>query len=355
MGLNIPYTHSEDRPSAKLMTKTAVAFAHTGLLFLMARTPGAPIVKEIKPGALIGYAAVDHRPVRERGETVMLRPARAERLGDRLAVRLDPAGFPAEGELVLQVVDTGENGLFSRGEFEAITGLGQMELVTPEEVAQHCVLEIQGRTTGRDVVAALDGSILPPSYRGGVVRAEALDRLRALEEESGAHSVALGQLGPPELSKLLWEAELLRLAAGSVTAVLGSSPEDLAARVEGMVEGRPDLVSTMTSLGLGVLGADGETLWRGPILRIPEVAGTAEVPVGPGDVDEWAARGWVDLRPANAARWQERFREMRRAGAGSDQPGSAGITLASYLPETIEIGVVAAWVLANEHDGYRMM
>src|SRR6185436_5321566 len=33
MGLNIPYTHSEDKPSAKLMTKTAIAFAHTGLLF----------------------------------------------------------------------------------------------------------------------------------------------------------------------------------------------------------------------------------------------------------------------------------------------------------------------------------
>lgn len=51
MGLNIPYTHSEDRPSAKLMTKTAVAFAHTGLLFLMARTDRGPAVKEVKPAA----------------------------------------------------------------------------------------------------------------------------------------------------------------------------------------------------------------------------------------------------------------------------------------------------------------
>src|SRR6185295_10336742 len=42
MGLNIPYTHSEDKPSARLMTKTAIGFAHTGLMFLMARTPGGP-------------------------------------------------------------------------------------------------------------------------------------------------------------------------------------------------------------------------------------------------------------------------------------------------------------------------
>ncbi len=69
MGLNIPYTHSEDKPSAQLITKTAVAFAHTGLLFLMARTAGGPIVKEIKPGGLIGYADVTCRKIPERGKS----------------------------------------------------------------------------------------------------------------------------------------------------------------------------------------------------------------------------------------------------------------------------------------------
>jgi hypothetical protein len=355
MGLNIPYTHSEDRPSAKLMTKTAVAFAHTGLLFLMARTAGAPIVKEIKPGALIGYAAVAHRPIRKRGAPVMLHAARTESLGDRIVLRIDPGEFASEGQLVLPVVDTGENGLFTRGEFEAITSLGQMELVTPEEVAQLCVLEIQGRNTGRDVVAALDGSIMTPSYRGGVVRAGALDDLRRLEAESGAHSVALGQLGPPELSKLLWEAELLRLGVGTVPAVLAMPALELAGTLEAFLVERPDLLDTITSLGLAVLGADGVTFRRGPFLRIPEIPGANEATVGPGDRDRWAAKGWVDLRPENLARWQARFREMRLAQAGSDQPGSAGITLASYLPETIEIGTVAAWVLANEHQGFRIM
>ena len=47
MGLNIPYTHSEDKPSKKLLAKNEAAFGHTGLLFLLARTPNAPIVKEV--------------------------------------------------------------------------------------------------------------------------------------------------------------------------------------------------------------------------------------------------------------------------------------------------------------------
>ena len=71
MGINIPYTHSEDKPSTKLLSKSAVGFAHTGLLFLLARTPGASsesIVKEIKPGAMIGFKRLGTKHVTLRGE-----------------------------------------------------------------------------------------------------------------------------------------------------------------------------------------------------------------------------------------------------------------------------------------------
>ena len=64
MGLNVPYTHSEESPSKILMEKTAVAFAHTGLLYLMARTLGGPAVKEFKPAAMIGYADIGFRKVK---------------------------------------------------------------------------------------------------------------------------------------------------------------------------------------------------------------------------------------------------------------------------------------------------
>ncbi|MFH1009812.1 MAG: short-chain dehydrogenase, partial [bacterium] len=49
MGLNIPYTHSEERPSGQLLAKSSLAGAHSMLLFLMGRTPGCPYIKEIKP------------------------------------------------------------------------------------------------------------------------------------------------------------------------------------------------------------------------------------------------------------------------------------------------------------------
>lgn len=55
MGFNIPYTHSEERPSRVLMSKTAVAGAQTLLLYILARTPNGPLVKEIKPTAAIAW------------------------------------------------------------------------------------------------------------------------------------------------------------------------------------------------------------------------------------------------------------------------------------------------------------
>jgi hypothetical protein len=354
MGLNIPYTHSEDRPSAKLMTKTAVAFAHTGLLFLMARTDGAPIVKEIKPAALIGYARIGHQAIWERGVPVRRFHAAEIELGDRLALQMDPEDFDAAGDVELPVIDTGENGVFTKGEFEAITSIGQMEFVTPEEIAELVVHEIRSRNTGRDVIAAVDASVLGPSYRGGVLRRQALDVLARLEEETGTHSVALGQLGPPELSKLLWEAELLRVGYGTIRAAMAADADEMSRRLEAKVLEVPALRDTITSLGLGILLSDGRRLLRGPMLRIPEIPGRSEVEVRPEDRDAWADKGWVDLRPENFARWHKRFEAMYAAGAPNPAAGSDDVRLESYPFEGIEIGTVAAWILANEHGGHRI-
>jgi hypothetical protein len=353
MGLNIPYTHSEDRPSAQLMTKASVAFAHTGLLFLMARTAGGPIVKEIKPAAMIGFADIDYRTITERGEPVRLFEATTERLDDRLQVHLDPDLFEAGPELQLPVVGTGENGVFTKGEFEAITALRQMEFVTAEEVADICLQEIVGSTTGRDVIGSMDAAVVDPSYRAGVLREDALVRLQQLEEKTDTHSVALGQLGPPELSKLLWEAELLKLTYGTLPAVLAATGAEIASATTQLLEERSGLRDTITSLGLPILTMGGEALMRGPRIRIPETAGETVIAMSPEDMERWASKGWVDLRPSNFFLWQQRFQAMREARSGKAQRGSAGVVPAAVASDDITIGSVVSWVLINELGGFR--
>ena len=353
MGLNIPYTHSEDRPSAQLMSKNAVAFAHTGLLFLMARTPNGPLVKEIKPAAMIGYRRVSYQTIKLRGRPQFRYETRTEALDGRLALRGDENLYGRIGKLQMAGVDTGENGFFARGEFEAITYLNQMEFLTPEEIAQQAVLEIKGSNTGYDVIAGIDSSVMTPSYRAGVLRQTALDKLAHIEEETQSHSVALGQLGPPELSKLLYEAHLLKLNYGGLADVINTPATEISETIYSFLLEHDVLRTTITAIGVPILTPDGRHIIRGPRLNIPESI-YHEVQVTADGLDRWARKGWVDLRPLNFAEWQDRFQRMRRARHMLHTRGTSSLTMKTYLPESIEIGIVVAWIFNNEDEGYRI-
>lgn len=353
MGLNIPYTHSEDKPSAKLMRKNAIGFAHTGLMFLMARTPNGPLVKEIKPAAMIGYRRVTYQTVKVRGRPQMRFESHIQGLNGRLLLRGDENQFKRIGKLQMAGVDTGENGFFARGEFETITHINQMEFVTPEEIAEQAVLEIKGSNTGYDVIGAIDSSVMTPSYRAGVVRQTALEKLARIEEETSSHSVALGQLGPPELSKLLYEAHLLKLNYGTLDAVLASPPSEISETLYSFLLEHDKLRTTITSIGIPVLVPDGRSLLRGPRINIPESI-YRDVTLNPENIDTWARKGWVDLRPNNYAQWQKRFQRMQRSQHLLHTRGSSAITMEAYLPDTIEIGTIVAWIFINEEDGYRI-
>jgi len=73
-----------------------------------------------------------------------------------------------------------------------------------------------------------------------------------------------------------------------------------------------------------------------------------------GDVDRWANKGWVDLRPANFARWHDRFREMERVLQRVRGRGSATITHDAYLYDDIRIGTIVSWIFNTEDEGYRI-
>ena len=353
MGLNIPYTHSEDKPSGKLMRKTAMAFAHTGLMFLMARTAGGPLVKELKPAAMIGYRRVTYNTVKVRGRPKMRLESQQMSLNGRLVLRGDENLYRKLDKLKMAVIDTGENGKFARGEFETITHMDQMEMVTPEEIAQQAVLEIKGSNTGFDMIAGIDSSVMNPSYRAGILRQTALDKLARLEATTNSHSVALGQLGPPELSKLLYETHLLKLSYHELGAVLATPATEISETIYDLIQQDDLLRTTITSIGVPILAPDGKTLLRGPRINIPEMI-YREVEIGEGCIDEWAEKGWVDLRPTNWQKWQGRIERLQRSQHLLHTRGTSSITLKTYLPETIEIGSIVAWIFSNEEGGFRI-
>ncbi|HEX9595630.1 MAG TPA: hypothetical protein VF982_02030, partial [Anaerolineales bacterium] len=298
MGLNIPYTHGEEKPSRVLMSKAALAGAQTMLTFLMARTPGGPeVVKEIKPTALIAWKEIGYGPIRRSGQDFLLfdcPPEQAVSIADK--ANLSPQGNfgSATGKSLEAVyINTGENGLFAAGDFAAITAYGQMEFVTPEEIAHNVVREILGGNTGRDVIGALDGAVMGPTFRAGTLRDAALERLRQLGEQHG-ESVAFEILGPPRMSKLLYEAFLLKKVYTTMSAALKDTPEQMSKRTAELVSKDAALRQQIISIGVPILLPDGKRILRGPLIK-----------------SENAFQGWVDLTPENMAAWTGRLKGMR--------------------------------------------
>src|SRR4029450_5471292 len=117
---------------------------------------------------------------------VFIYTPRVQHLNGELELSLPKEEFKKLGELEMVGVDTGENGFFARGEFEAVTSINQMEFVTPEEIASNVVLEIKGSNTGVDVIAAIDAAIMKPSYRAGYLRGSASEAVRRREEEASS-------------------------------------------------------------------------------------------------------------------------------------------------------------------------
>jgi hypothetical protein len=347
MGLNIPYTHGEEKPSRMLMSKAALAGAQTMLSFLMARTPEGPhIVKEIKPTALIAWKEIAYGPIRRGGQDVMLHdcpPEQAVSVED--AANLAPHGEfgQATGDVMEAVyINTGENGLFAAGDFAAITALGQMEFVTPEEIALNVVTEIRGGNTGKDVISALDSSVMGPTFRAGFLRQAALERLGQLAEKHG-ESVAFEILGPPRMSKLLYEGYLLKQNYPGMKAVLADKPQQMAEKLEAFVGADAKVRQAIISIGLPILLPDGTRMLRGPLLK-----------------SEDAHNGWVDLTPENMQRWQTRIKgilamlEQEMAGDTSSQFNRVYPPLREWVAEDrFEIGEIVAWISMNEDEGRR--
>lgn len=361
MGLNIPYTHSEEKPSRVLLSKSSVAGAHTLLLFLMGRTPGGAITKEIKPTGAIAWKRIAFDEIKKRGKSIELVDASLENvinLESELKLNLDKP-FKLTGEKLKSVfIDTGENGTFSRGEFEAISAQGQMEYVTPEEIAEDAIFEIKGGNTGHDIINALDNATLEPTYRAGYLQHAAVEKLQELEEIHNVSSVAFELLGPPRLSKLLHELNLIKLVSGKMKEILNISANNLSEKILELIKSNEKLRSEIISIGIPILLPDGKSLLRGNEMKIPPFRGKNNLKITDENIELWSNDGWVDLRIENMEVWQNRIKGIMDEASliPFDDTSSMHVRNKRYWNnfEQINIGKVVSWIFIHEEKGKRM-
>ncbi|MDO8550583.1 MAG: short-chain dehydrogenase [Ignavibacteria bacterium] len=361
MGLNIPYTHSEEKPSRVLLSKSSIAGAHTLLLFLMGRTPGGAITKEIKPTAAIAWKRIEYGEIKRRGKPIEIADislTEAIPLKDKFVICSDKTYRTTDKKLNSVFIDTGENGIFSRGEFETITAQKQMEFVTPEEIADVVLFEVKGGNTGHDIVSALDHASMEPTYRAGYMQHMAVKKLDELEKKHNKPSIAFELLGPPRLSKLLYEIHLLRLFNKTMIDIQNKSPEELSEKCFDIIVNDPDLRNEILSIGIPILLPNGESLLRGGMIKIPAFRGENILDVNEKSINSWANEGWVDLRIPNMKKWQTRISDLIEEVEliPLSDTSSMHVRTKDYWNnfEEINIGKICSWLFIHEEQGKRM-
>ncbi|HHE46590.1 MAG TPA: short-chain dehydrogenase [Bacteroidetes bacterium] len=361
MGLNIPYTHSEDKPSRVLLSKACVGGAHSLLLFLMGRTPDAPYTKEIKPATAIAWKVIDYGEILRGGQPIKLYDCPVEQapvISGVLDTDDSSECVSLDENLRGVYIDTGENGTFSPGEFTAITTHEQMEYITPEEIAQVVVWEIEGGASGHDIVSALDASVLSSSYRAGVMRSLALQKMHELTAAHEVEVPAFELLGPPRLSKLLYEAHLLKRVAGSLNGIMTASPDELSEKITKLISEDQGLRSRIISIGIPILMPDGRELLKGPVVKVPHDRRMNRFDVKPELIDNWSNNGWVDLRVSNMKRWRERIDELQNLARQIDDKDTSSQSLRDatfwHADKPLDEGELVGWIFIHEDKGRRM-
>jgi hypothetical protein len=373
------------------MSKSAVAGASSLLYLLFSRTKDAPLIKEIKPAALIGWKDIGCGEIRKHGQPIGLVDCQLDqgRTIEDLRAGNDAPPATATGDSLSGVfIDTGENGLFSAAEFEAITAIEQMELVTAEDCARAAVGEIMGESTGFDIVGSLSSVCLDSTYRGGVMRNLAIEKLNELQREHG-ESVAYEILGPPKLSKLLWEAwllkyhgrlgELLRPVFQDHSASLerrltqfevAFDPAAICEQITAALADDAETRQRILSIGLPICTKDMRWLYGPTVALMRAFPGRriGELLSDPQLQRYFLDNGAVELLPGNIERWQQRLRgaltyHWQLGGNGEAGSSSAFDYRRLFAVRTapdgavadveLQIGELLGWLFVTEEGGSR--
>jgi hypothetical protein len=361
MGLNIPFTHGEEQPSRLLLSKAAAAGVQTLLLLLLSRTTGGPIIKELKPAALIGWKDIGKGRILKSGYPIPVydcSPMTGYRLtmGESFCCEGIKIGLRMEGrEVEGTYVNTGENGLFSLDEFKVVTALGLMQYITPEEIAETAFLEIQGVNTSKDVLGAITGAVMGPTYRAGFLRQRVIKEMESLGQEG----IAYGLLGP-RAAKLIFEANLIKRCYSTLEDSLKPLPVEMSYTLEREIGKDQEVRSQIISIGIPILLPDGETLLFASRKYQDKGWEKGSWFINPEYIEKWAYREWIDLRPQNMFQWQKHFQIILQESEKSSLDTSSRFDRAGQFWSRDEVGKIiidpgelVGWILIREDGGVK--
>jgi hypothetical protein len=183
-----------------------------------------------------------------------------------------------------------------------------------------------------------------------------MKRLNLLEKENDIKSVAFELLGPPRLSKLLHEANIIGLIEQDMNKFVELSEEDISIKATEIIRSNSNLRKEILSIGLPIILSNGSYL-RGDFVKIPVRRNQDEIEITQENLNQFCFDGWIDLRTENFRKWKERFTNIiSQAKSVPSEDSSSGFVFDEEFWnffKTIEPGKIAGWIFQHEDKGWR--
>ena len=353
MGMNLRFSHGDLVNyclSNAIMGKIAVAGMLHQLLLSLSHTPGFNI-SVIVPATCVGWEdSVLDTVENNLGLIKAIDNINPQKLN--VGERLNACKENTNKELLkIPIVSAGENKSYSLGEIAALTSYGQMESVTKEEVADAVIKCLNGLGSN-DILKLMDLGSLHSSYKGRRIREILIDKLKIIENESGIPSIATGNLGPTT-AKHLCELYLFKLILkNSLNKINELTTELLWESIHNEIFKNKEVRMQILSIGLPILVEDDSVL-IGEKWMVPE--NNECCLISSDNIENWARKGWVDLRFSSIQCWQNKLIELVEDVKKAKNSCEISLVRDGYeIIDNFDVGEILAYCYILEGAGRRL-
>lgn len=313
MGLDIPFTHGEERPSKELMRKVAFAGAQTMLLYALSNNRRGPLVKEIKPATAVFDEKIHYSDDSgKRGEvyTTLINLKNENEFNQiskyfRTNRQIKQSGYYLDG---------GESGRYSIQEFLLLTNRDLMGMTTAGEVAERIISEIE-KDAGNDVINALKNNSVHPSESMQKIQNLIIDESREHAKDS---PIAFGFLGPRKITKLLIEADMMLSLYCENVNLEGAEISFLSEIIQSKIS-KKGYKSMLSSLGIPVILPSDELIIYDAISMSKDSFSHDSLLDSRAWYEYYINNQWLDFRLPNLLIWTSRIKENINKG-GNGEP-----------------------------------
>lgn len=268
MGLDMPFTHGEEKPSMSLLKKVAMAGAQQMILFAMQNNRSKVKIMKIVPATAIFSKNIN-------------------------------GTINNENHLN---IDGGESGGYSLEEFRLLSDPKQMGFIDSESLAIRIFNVLSMNDTKKNVLTSFESGVIRPTKRASKIRKDILSRGSAMLKERDLECIAHGNLGPKRVQKMLYESKIFGdFFIENRKKFFNYKPKELSSIISKKIKKNLKLTKEIRASQLSV---------KYQVSRIQK-----HTEVNNDDI--------IDLRSINCKKWQHRFKKLGFTGKKRtvDQPG----------------------------------